>query len=72
MASNLARQGRYGEATEGYAKALGIQRKTRRSFPLSFDFAGGNSELAGGGNTPLSVWPVRGAGCERGRSANAC
>nr|MBA3817751.1 transglutaminase domain-containing protein [Deltaproteobacteria bacterium] len=34
--------------------------------------SGGSSDDGGGGNVPWRVWPVRGAGCERGRIANAC
>ena len=49
----------------------GMNRSTRRSFPASL-LAGGRSDDGGGGNAPLIVCPVRGGGCDRSRSANAC
>src|SRR6185503_2843231 len=48
----------------------GIVRRTWRSLPASLA-AGGSSDDGGAGNALLIVWPVRGGGCDPGRSANA-
>jgi hypothetical protein len=49
----------------------GIQRRTVSSL-FAVDGVGGSSVEAGAGKLSLIVRPVRGGGCEDGRSANAC